>query len=68
MCDAMFTRSPGWDWEVDYEDADGDRDTMLVFGQLRIEDALREARLSLSANQFRLPDHVPPAVVAVRRA
>lgn len=60
-------KSPGWDWEVDYEDEDGTVETMSVFGQIRVEDAVAEARHSLNANFFRLPDFVPPAIVAVRR-
>jgi len=63
-----FTKSPGWDWAIDYEDEDGASETMLVFGKIRIDDAIEEARRSLSANFFDLPDFVPPVVVGVRRA
>ena len=63
-----FTKPPGWDWAIDYEDEDGASETMLVFGKVRIDDAIEEARRSLSANFFDLPDFVPPVVVGVRRA
>jgi hypothetical protein len=62
-----FTKSPGWDWAVDYEDEDGELETMLVFGKVRIDDAVEEARRSFSANFFDLPDFVAPVVVGVRR-
>jgi len=63
----QFTKSPGWDWAVDYEDENGQRETVLVFGKIRIDDAIEEARRSLSFNFFDLPDFVPPAVVGARR-
>ena len=67
MPDAKFTKPPGWDWAVDYQCDDGEIDTMLVFGQLRVEDAILEARRSLSFNFFRLDAFSPPAIVGVRR-
>lgn len=63
----QITKGPGWDWAIDYEDQDGARDTMLVFGRVRIDDAIEEARLSLSFNFFDFSDFVPPVVVAARR-
>ena len=67
MASMVFTKSPGWDWAIDYVCEDGDADTMVVFGQLRVEDAIAEARMSLSFNFFRLDTFSPPAIVAVRR-
>ena len=66
MTDTTFSKSPGWDWEVHYESGDA-VETMLVFGQLRIEDAILEARRSLSFNMFRNPCFVEPAVVGANR-
>lgn len=63
-----MSKAPGWDWAVDYVCEDGEADTMLVFGQMLIEDALAEARASLSFNFFRLDTFAPPQIVAVRRA
>lgn len=62
-----FTKSPGWDWLIDYEDEDGTVETMSVFGMITIEDAILEARRSLSFNFFKNPDFVAPAVVGARR-
>lgn len=67
MPEMIFSKAPGHDWEVDYVCEDGVLDTMSVFGRIRIEDALAEARYSLEANVFRLVDFVAPVVVAVRR-
>lgn len=63
----IFSRAPGWDWEVHYQSDDDAVETMLVFGKMRIEDAISEARLSLSFNIFRSPDFVEPAVLGARR-
>lgn len=42
-----FTRGPGYDWAIYYQFDDAEHDQMLVFGQITLEDALREARYSL---------------------
>lgn len=63
---AIFVKPPGWNWEVDYE-SDGERDTMIVFGQIRIEDAIVEARRSLSFNFFDDPQFVEPAIIGAKR-
>lgn len=42
-----FSTGPGYDWEVAYRFDDGEPGTMRVFGQIRVEDAISEARFSL---------------------
>jgi hypothetical protein len=42
-----FEKGPGYDWTVSYQCEDQDPEEMSVFGQIRIEDAVREARYSL---------------------
>lgn len=68
MPEIEFTKPTGWDWAVDYVCEDGESDTMIVFGQILVEDAILEARRSLSFNFFRLDTFAPPAIVGVRRA
>jgi hypothetical protein len=51
----------GWDWAVHYEREDGTTDVVSVFGQLIIEDAIREARFSLEGTDMGY------AILAARR-
>jgi hypothetical protein len=62
-------KSPGYDWDVDYEDVDveGGTQTMSIFGKMTIEEAVAEARFSLSSNFFKDPEFVEPAILAARR-
>ncbi len=39
-------KGPGYDWLVTYQFDDEPIETMSVFGQIRIEDAIAEARFS----------------------
>lgn len=41
-----FSRGPGHDWLVTYQFDDDPIETMVVWGQIKIEDAIAEARLS----------------------
>lgn len=61
MTDLTIEKRPGWDWIVVYDDEDGERAEMTVFGCARIEDAVRDARSSFQ------PDD-PVAILEVRRA
>lgn len=63
----IFSKAPGWDWEVHYQSGDDAVETLLVFGRLRIEDAILEARRSLSFNSFRSSDFVEPVVLGATR-
>lgn len=65
----QITKSPGYDWTVDYEWEDGTRDGMEVFGVLTVEDAIREARFSLEGSRQFTPeaDWLGYAILAVRR-
>jgi hypothetical protein len=40
-------KNPGWDWKVIYQSYDDPKDIMYIFGQMSIEDALKEAHYSL---------------------
>lgn len=57
----------GPDWEIDYRfDEDESVETMLVFGQIKVEDAIKEARYSLDgANGMNVGEY---EILAVRRA
>jgi hypothetical protein len=57
----------GPDWEVDYQTEDGSVECMTVFGQLSIEEVVKEARYSLGGSVFSGPDSVEPTIIAVRR-
>ena len=48
----QIEKGPGWDWLVNYEWEDGEMDVVSVFGCLTIEDAVKEARYSLSDGDF----------------
>jgi hypothetical protein len=56
-----INKGPGWDWAVHYEWEDGTTDTVSVFGQLKIEDAIREARYALEGTDMGY------AILAARR-
>jgi hypothetical protein len=45
-------KGPGWDWAVHCEWEDGTTDVVSVFGQLKIEDVIREARYSLDGTDL----------------
>lgn len=44
---ATYEKGPGHDWSVRYQFDDDEPEEMLVFGQIAIEEALKEARYSL---------------------
>jgi hypothetical protein len=41
-----FSKGPGYDWQITYKFDDEPIETMVVWGQIRIEDAILEARRS----------------------
>lgn len=41
-------KGPGYDWVITYQFDDEPVESMSVFGQIRIEDAIAEARLSFA--------------------
>jgi hypothetical protein len=44
---AELTRGPGYDWDIFYQFEGEEMEQMSVFGQIKMEDALKEARYSL---------------------
>ena len=61
MTEIKIEKGPGWDWLVSYEWEDGQTDDVAVFGCIKIEDAITEARHSLGAGGFGY------AILAARR-
>lgn len=62
-----FEKGPGYDWIVTYEDDDGVEE-MSVFGQIKIEDALTEARRSFDSPVVRSDaDDTVVSIIAIRR-
>lgn len=47
-----FVKSSGWDWLVTYQCDDEEPDVMVVFGQVKIEEVIEEARFSLKFNNY----------------
>ena len=43
-----FEKSPGYDWLATYRFEDEPPETMVVWGQIKIEDAILEARRSFA--------------------
>jgi hypothetical protein len=61
-----FEKGPGWDWEVFYDAGEGE-EVMMVFGQIRIEDAISEARWSFEAPAKALGFLTDYEILGVRR-
>lgn len=52
MTQPKIEKGPGWDWLVTYQWEDGQTDAIAVFGFIKIEDAIAEARYSLDVGDF----------------
>ena len=65
--DMNVTKSPGHDWLITAEYEDGETNEVSVFGQIRIEDAVKEARLSFEASVVFGAEPMPYAIISAER-
>lgn len=61
-----FVKSPIYDWTVTAEYESGSTAEVLIGGQITIEDAIQEARYSLSASEL-FGELTPYAIIGAER-